>query len=76
MFIPLQWRYNERDDIWNYRSVDYLLNRLFRSRSNNTSKLRGTGLCEGPVTGEFPAQTASNAKIQFNDVMASIKSYN
>ena len=29
-----------------------------------TSKLRVTGLCEGnsPVTGEFPAQIASNAE--------------
>ena len=32
--------------------------------SKKTSKLRVTGLCEGnsPVTGEFPAQRASNAK--------------
>ena len=31
----------------------------------NPSKLRVTGLCEGnsPVTGEFPAQSASNAEI-------------
>ena len=36
--------------------------RLFRRRSKKTSKLRVTGLCEGnsPVTGEFPAQMASN----------------
>ena len=34
-----------------------------RRRSKKTSKLRVTGLCEGnsPVTGEFPAQGASNA---------------
>ena len=33
----------------------------------NTSKLRGTGLCEGnsPVTGEFPAHIASNAENAF-----------
>ena len=37
---------------------------LFRRRSKETSKLRITGLCEGnsSVTGEFPAQRASNAK--------------
>ena len=37
---------------------------LCRRRSKNTSKLRVTGLCEGnsPVTGEFPAQMASNAE--------------
>ena len=39
--------------------------RLFRRRSKKTSKPRITGLCEGnsPVTGEFPAQRASNAEI-------------
>ena len=38
----------------------------------NTSKLRVTGLCEGnsPVTGEFPAQRASNAEMfPFDDVI-------
>ena len=41
-----------------------LLNRLFRRRSKKTSKLCVTGLCAGnlPVTGEFPAQMASNAE--------------
>ena len=41
-----------------------LLNRLFRRRSNKTSKLRVTDLCAGnsPVTGEFLAQMASNAE--------------
>ena len=35
-----------------------------KRRSKETSKLRVTGLCEGnsPVTGEFPAQRASNAE--------------
>ena len=35
-----------------------------RRRSRKTSKLRITGLCRGnsPVTGEFPAQRASNAE--------------
>ena len=41
-----------------------MLNRLFRRRSQKTSELRVTGLCEGnsPGTGEFPAQMASNAE--------------
>ena len=41
-----------------------LLNRLFRRRSKKTSKFHVTGLCSGnsPVTGEFPAQTASDAE--------------
>ena len=35
-----------------------------RRKSKKTSKLRVTGLCAGnsPVTGEFPAQRASNAE--------------
>ena len=41
-----------------------LLNCFFKLRSKKTSKLRVTGLCAGnsPVTGEFPAQMASNAE--------------
>ena len=61
--ITLQWRHNEPDGISNHRPHDCLLNRLFRRRSQKTSKLRVTGLCAGnsPLTGEFPAQMASNA---------------
>ena len=60
----LQWRHNERDGVSNHQPHDCLLNRLFRHRSNKTSKLRVTGLCEGnsPVTNEFPAKRASNAE--------------
>ena len=44
--------------------TNFLLNRFFWRRSKKTSKLRVTGLCAGnsPVTGEFPAQRASNAE--------------
>ena len=61
---PLHWRHNGRDDVPNHQPHDCLLNRLFRRRSKNTSKLRVTGLCEGnsPGTGEFPAQMASKAE--------------
>ena len=54
----------EHDFVSNHRRFDCLLNRLFRRRSKKTSKLRVIGLCEGnsPVTGEFPAQRASNAE--------------
>ena len=47
-----------------YQPHDCLPNRLFRRKSKKTSKLRVTGLCTGnsPVTGEFPAQSASNAE--------------
>ena len=62
--ITIQWRHNRRDGVWNHQSRHCLLNRLYRCRSKKTSKLRVTGLCAGnlPVTGEFPAQMASNAE--------------
>ena len=61
--FPLQWRHNERDGVSDHQPHDCLLNRLF-SADEKTSKLRVTGLCEGnsPVTGEFLALRASNAK--------------
>ena len=64
----LQWCHNERDGVSNHQPHDYLLNRLFRRRSKKTLKLRVTGLCAGksPVTGEFPAQRASNAENVFH----------
>ena len=60
----LQWRHNECDGVSNHQPHDCLFNRLFRHRSKKSSKLRVTGLCAGnsPVTGEFPAQMASNAE--------------
>ena len=61
---PLRWRHNDRDGVSNHQPYDCLLNHLFRRRSKKTSKLPVTGLCAGnlPVTGEFPAQRASNAE--------------
>ena len=60
----LRWHHNERDCASNHQPRHCLLNRLFGRRSKKTSKLRVTGLCAGhsPGTGEFPAQTASNAE--------------
>ena len=51
---------------WRLKSPAFsLLNGLFRRRSKKTLKLHVIGLFEvnSPVTGEFPAQRASNAKI-------------
>ena len=58
------WRHNGHDGVSNHQPYDCLLNRLFRRRSKEASKLRVTGLCAGNsmVTGEFPAQRASNAE--------------
>ena len=62
--VSTLWCHNERDSVWNPQPHDCLLSRLFRHRRKKTSKLCVTGLCEGnsPVTGEFPAQRASNAE--------------
>ena len=50
--FPLHWRHNGHDSVSKYQPHDCL------------SKLRVTGLCAGnsTETGEFPAQTASNAE--------------
>ena len=60
----LQWRHDGHDGVSNHQPHDCLLSRLFRSRSKKTSELRVTGLYVGnsQVTGEFPAQMASNAE--------------
>ena len=60
----LRWRHSERDGVSNHRRLECLLNGLFRGLSKKTSKLRGTGPCEGnsPVTDAFPSQRASNAE--------------
>ena len=57
----LQWRHNGCDSVSNHQPRDSLLDRLFKRRSEKTSKLRVTGHCVGnsPGTGEFPTQMAS-----------------
>ena len=45
----LHWRHNDHDGVSNHQPHGCLLNRLFRRRSQKTSKLRVTGLCTGPV---------------------------
>ena len=63
-WLSLLRRLNGRDGVSNHQPHDCLLSRLFRHRSNKTSKLHVTGLCEGnsPVTAEFPTQIASDAE--------------
>ena len=65
--IALLWRHNGRNGVSNHQPHDCLLKRsfsMFRCRSKKTSKLRVAGLCatNSPMTGEFPAQMASNAE--------------
>ena len=66
--LSLQWRHNERDTVSDHQPHDCLHNRLFICISKKTSKLRVTCLCAGnsPVTGEFPAQMASNEEFFFH----------
>ena len=63
-YISLQWRHNGHDGVSNHHPHGCLLNHLFRRRSKKTAKLLVTGHCEGNslVSGEFPAQRASNAE--------------
>ena len=64
VFFSLQWRHNEHDGISNHWRLDCLLRRLFKHRSQKTSKLYLTGLCEEnpPVTGGFPSQRVSKVR--------------
>ena len=63
----LQWPHNEHDGLSNHQSHNCFPNRLFRRRSKKTSNLHVNGLCaaNSPMTGEFPAQMASNAESFF-----------
>ena len=64
LWRPLQWRHDGCNGVSNHQRLDCLLNRFLRRGSKKTPKTRVTGLCAGnsPVTGEFPAQKASNAE--------------
>ena len=45
--VTEQWHHNEHDGVSYHQPHDWLLNRLFRHGSKNTTKLRVTGLCGG-----------------------------
>ena len=49
--MALRWRHNDLAGVSNHQPHGCLLNRLFRRRSNKTSKLRVTGLCVGNSPG-------------------------
>ena len=72
VIFPLQWRHYERAGVSNHQLHDCLLNRLFKRRSENTSKLHVTGICaeNSPVTGEFPRKGPVSRKMfPFDDVI-------
>ena len=65
--LSLQWRHTDHDSVSNHQPHGCLLNRLFRRRSKETSKLRVTGLCEGnspgPVNSPHKDQLRGNVSI-------------
>ena len=63
--ISVQWCHFEPDGVSNHQPHNCLLKRLFKRRSKKTLKLRVTGLCDSPATGEFPAQRASSTENVF-----------
>ena len=71
----LQWQHNERDGVSNQQPSGFSLNRLFKRRSEETSKLLVTGLYAGNslLTVEFPAQRPITRKMfLFDDVVIKI----
>ena len=64
VIMSLLWGHTGCDSVSTHQPHECLINRSFRRRSKEPSKLRVTGLCVGnsPVTGEFPAQMASKAE--------------
>ena len=51
LVVPLHWHHNDHSGVSNHQPRGCLLNRLFRRRSKETSKLRVTGLCVGNSPG-------------------------
>ena len=67
----LHWHHNDPDGVSNHQHHGCLLNRLFRCRSKETSKLRVTGLCVGnsPGPGNSPHKGPVTRKVlPFDDV--------
>ena len=75
--FALRWRHNGRDSVSNHQPHDCLLNRLFKRRTKETWKFRVAGLCAGksPVSGEFPAEMASNAENISISILWTLVSY-
>ena len=68
--IPLWWRQNGRDGVWNYRRLHCLLDRLFRRRSKKTLKLGVSGLNEGNSPGtSLHKRPVTQKMFPFDDVI-------
>ena len=70
--FTLRWRHNDHDSVSNHQPHSCLLNRLFRRRSKETSKLSVTGLCAanspGPVNSPHKGPVARKM-FPFDDVI-------
>ena len=78
IFMSLQWRYNEHGGISNHQPHGCFLNRLFRRRSKETSKLRVTGLCMGNSPGPVNSPhkgPVTRKMFPFDDVIMNRASY-
>ena len=65
----LQWRHNERDGVSNHQPRHCLLNRLFRHRSKQTSKLHVTGVWEGWPVNSPHKGPVTRKMFPFDDVI-------
>ena len=68
----LHWRHNDHDSVSNHQPHGCLLNRLFRRRSKQTSKLRVTGLCVGNSPGPVNSPhkgPVTRKMVPFDDVI-------
>ena len=68
----LPWRHNDHDSVSNHQPHGCLLNRLFRRRSKNASKLRVTCLCVGNSPGSVNSPhkgPVTRKMLPFDDVI-------
>ena len=72
----LHWRHNDHSGVSNHQPRGCLLNRLFRRRSKETSKLRVTGLCVGNSPGPVNSPhkgPVTRKMLPFDDVIMHMK---
>ena len=73
---PLRWRHNDHAGVSNHQPHGCLLNRLFRHRSNKTSKLCVTGLWAGNSPGPVNSPhkgPVTRKMFPFDDVIMTLK---
>ena len=74
--LALHWRHNDHDGVSNHQPHGCSLNRLFRRRSKETSKLRVTGFCAGNSPGPVNSphkRPVTRKMFPFDDVSMDFK---